>query len=829
MERLLTNDIGPDGPLSAQICLIGEAPGEEEDIRLIPFIGAAGQLLNDSLRTVGLARGSILIHNVFTQQPPKNKIEYFFQDKKMTKLTWEGEEHVAKLKQWLQGLLRVREAGGEAPNIIGALGAKAMLVLTGKKRITKWRGSLLPCTLVPGFKVYPTFHPSYVNRLMNEPSEKILNAEKKKDQQNALPVFLRDLERIGSQSHTTDIVRPMREFEIAKTLTEVSDFFKKYEGCEAMAVDIETFPAKSGPILWCIGFAPTPDYGFCIPILKDRKFYWSTKEEAMVWQMVSKLFLSKTKKICHSFYDILNLGKRYGIRCQADTYEDTMHLHQMNFPYLRKSLALCVSIYTWEPYYKDENKDHLGKRTDGAEYIYNCRDCCVTREIWPVIVRDGLEGGTDKNQEITKYVSPSLVHMQLRGVRIDREKKGFLTIVFNKKANDYEQAIQIASGKPDLNVRSNVQMNSLLYAELECKAQYNHKTGKLSVDKDALNRLIKLYTSPGDTRYQILTNLIEFRKYAKLADTYTKMEIGADGRIYTSYGWITTFRLNSSKSSFGGGGNLQNIPVRTDEGKEIRRLFQADKGKILIASDLAQAEAREVVWAAKDTRLIDLFFKGWDVHWARTKTIFGFSEDLVYEPNAKVSDVYTGESHTMYFYRRLGKTIVHAGNYMMGPRMLQAILIREGVFISEKACKQLLQSNKNNNPLIVRWQQDTIEKVRLDRTLITPLGDRRVFRGRLNDSLFRSAVAYVPQSTVGRILQIAIQEIFDKFPYIDVLLNVHDEVVAQIDKDNETIAQAMIDIRSCMERTHITGGREITIPCDFKIGLNWGDLKEVVE
>jgi len=809
MERLTTNVISPDGSLESPICFIGEAPGAEENTRLIPFIGSAGQLLNSCLRTCGMARAMVLVHNVFTQQPPKNNVNYFFNDKSNTKLTWEGEEHVAKLKEWLQ----------------------RMFVLTGKRRITKWRGTVLNCTLVPGFKVYPMYHPSFVLRIMNEPEERMTSGQKKMDRQNALPLFLKDLERIKIQSETPDYARPEREFEIVSDVPQTLALLDECMKVEAVACDIETLPSNDGPILWCIGFSSRPDHAFCIPILREQKFVWSKKEEAIIWQKISQLFLSPVKKIFHNgSYDLSILGRYYGLRCATGTVEDTMYGHQMNYPYLRKGLDLCVSIYTWEPYYKDEGKIHLGKRSsDTQEFIYNCRDCACTREIWPLIRRDALEIGTNSNYKLTMEVFPSLLHMQIRGVKIDEKRKGYLTVVFGQETDKFEKNIQVIASKPDLNIRSSTQIKSLLYAELDCKAQYNHKTGKLTTDKDAINRLSKIYSSPGDPKHQILKNLTEFRKYSKLSDTYTNMEIGSDGRIHTSYGWVTTFRLSSSKSHFGGGGNLQNIPVRTTEGKEIRRLFVADPGKILIASDLAQAEAREVAWAAGDNRLIELFLKGWDVHWARTKTIFGFKEDIAYEAKAKISDVYTGEAHTMYFYRRLGKTIVHAGNYMMGPRMLQAILIREGVHLPEKICKKLLFANKSNNPLISRWQQDTIEKVKRDRTLVTPLGDRRVFRGRLNNSLFRSAVAFVPQSTVGRILQLAQKRIMDDFWNLDLLLNVHDETICQVDKDDASIEQAMLDIRSAMEIPHVTGGRDITIPCDFKLGYNWGDLEEVVE
>ena len=205
MERLKTNIVGPDGPPSAKMCFVGQAPGAEEDESGKPFVGDAGRLFNQGLRNAEILRQDVLVHNVFKQRPPKNDVSYYFSDSKNTVPTWEGQEHIDGLQRWLSKLLKRREMGLGGPNVICALGREAMMVLTGKKRITKWRGSVLPCTLVEGFKVYPSFHPSYVNRLMNEQRERLLG-ENKKMQQNVWPLFLRDLDRVKTQSEFPEIL-----------------------------------------------------------------------------------------------------------------------------------------------------------------------------------------------------------------------------------------------------------------------------------------------------------------------------------------------------------------------------------------------------------------------------------------------------------------------------------------------------------------------------------------------------------------------------------------------------------------------------------------------
>jgi DNA polymerase I-like protein with 3'-5' exonuclease and polymerase domains len=123
------------------------------------------------------------------------------------------------------------------------------------------------------------------------------------------------------------------------------------------------------------------------------------------------------------------------------------------------------------------------------------------------------------------------------------------------------------------------------------------------------------------------------------------------------------------------------------------------------------------------------------------------------------------------------------------------------------------------------WKRWIRDELKATRTLITPLGRKREFRGRLNDDTFRAAYAFRPQSTVGELLQIAIQRIYSECSFAQVLLNVHDEVVTQIlppDRD-----RAIRDIRRIMEIPIDVKGRELIIPCDFKVGPSWGEMEEV--
>lgn len=820
MERLTTNIVPFVGPLEAEMCFLGEAPGSSEDAALEPFVGSAGQLLNRCFRTVGITRGEILLGNIFSQRPPSNVINYYFQDKKNTRPTWEGEEHIAQLRKWLEA----RKKEGHL-NILIALGAIPTYILTGKRRITKWRGSILPCTLVEGFKVYPTFHPSYVNRLMNEPEERLLG-EKKKQQQNALPLFLRDLERIIEQSSSPSFTSPEREFTIVSSTEEAVSKLEELKKVDYIAVDIETLFSQEGPLLWCIGFSSSPSNAFVIPFLRNRKFLWTLPGEARILQAISKLFLNKNvKKIFHNcLFDLSVLGRYYGLRCAEGSVEDSMLCYHANYPYLKKGLDVLTSIYTWENYYKDEGKVWDGRRIgDEAEFIYNAKDCCVTREIWPLVERDAKELGTWKGYRRSMSVIPSLLDMQIRGVRIDIEKKQGLQKVFEEKVVEAEGILKESTGQ-EWNLNSSPQMIRLVYGYLGLPMQYNHKTKKPTTDKDALNKLRRKHPEN-----KVLKAIVDHRKFAKLSGTYTKMEVEKDKRIRTSYSFISTYRLSSSESIFGGGGNLQNIPVKGEEGKLIRSLFVPDKGKVLLASDLSQAEARVVAWLSNDMRLIEAYSAGEDVHWLNAKLIFNIPDSISYYPKAKWRDPFTEQEHTLYFYRQLAKTIVYAASYGMGFSMLQIILIREEVYFQAALCKKLLHQYKVNNPMLTSWQNKTKEEIRSTRTLISPFPflRKRVFRGRLSDNLFRSALAFRPQSVVGEILEVAIQKLHSTSKVFEPLLNVHDEVVGQCTKNN--LLEAMSDAKNALEIPLRINDKELIIPCDFKSGSDWGSLQEIAK
>ncbi len=848
MERLKTNIVPPSGPLDAKMCFIGEAPGEEEDYTGECFVGSSGQFQDRCFAQVGITRSRVMLTNVFWQRPPKNQVSYFYSDKSQTKYTWEAQEHLDNLREWLSNLV-------PRPNVLVAVGRTALYALTGKRRIWKWRGSLLPCTLVSGYKVYPTLHPSSVLRTLQEPLEG-LAGEKRVQALNALPLYLLDLQRAKEQSETPLLLLPKRKFDLDLSYQETCDKLRWInESNLTCAVDIETYPkGPEGPILWMIGFSPRPDYAFVIYFLRNQKFCWSLPQEAQICHLISEYFLKpKCQKIFqYGNYDMSILGRYYGFRLANDTYEDTMWCHQAAFPQIKKALETLTSIYTWEPYYKDEGKIEFGKRSgDLAEARYNAKDCCVTREIFPIVLQQAKELSVWEGYRRSMSYMPSLLAMMIRGVRTNVERKLDLEAEFKLKA-EFHQKRLCEREKEQINLNSPQQLIKLLYYKHQLKEQRKRsRKRQLTTDKDALEKLKHLY--PNNLT---LEDIIEYKKFSKLYNTYAKMKLAIDGRIRTSYGFVSTWRLSSSSSPFDDGGNLQNIPVRTPEGKQIRKLFLTDQMpkypddeweeirnevlritqgkvdpinglKIMVARDLSQAEARYIVWDSEDIRTIEMFLDPTkDVHWERTKAIFGIEDHIQYDKHEKLHIPLVNQTLSMYDIRRLGKTSKHAGNYGMGPYKFMQILAREGFILTFSKIKSILHKTVANDAYLQNWQKSVRDKLHAYRMLETPLGRRRYFyHSRMNDNLYRVGYAFCPQSTIGEILEEAIENIFEYHSdYIDILLNIHDEVIYQVAPHR--LADSLRDTKRLLEIPLEIKGRVLVIPAEAKAGYNWGELHE---
>jgi uracil-DNA glycosylase family 4 len=774
------------GPRDAKVVIVGEAPGSTEARTGVPFSGGSGDILNRMLDRVGIRRDDCFITNICHKQPPENDFKYFLKTDKLS---------------LLQGLVRLKEDINDiSPNLIIALGAYPLRFLTDREGISKWRGSVLECTLAPGHKVLSTYHPAHILRSWDYKAVAEL-----------------DLAKCARERAFKDIRRKKREMVLNPSREDLIRLVAELRDAEWLAEDIECFETDTGWKLACVGFADSESRAVVIPA--DERF----KLDA-----IKELSECPAKKVMQNgTFDVTVLAEN-GITVQNFAW-DTMLAHHSIYTEcasgedemaalagkkrkqaaLAKGLAFLTSIYTDLPFYKDDGK--LWKQTGDLRmfWSYNGLDCVSTREIRDRQAEDIEQLGVWHVFRHAMSLVQPLMACTRRGIKINVKLQGELREKYRLEIERMATALDIAAGGT-INVKSPPQVQKLLYEKLGFKPQINRKTRRPTTDKDAISALAGKYNHP------VLALIIGIRQHRDFIERYLDAKVDADGRMRCSFD-ITgtrTGRLSSRQSIYGSGTNLQNIPVRKPEGEGIRRCFEADEGKVLVNRDYKQAESVLVAYISGCKGLIELFEDPTrDLHRENAGRIFG--KALI-----EVDDI----------ERYLAKKVVHACNYgMEADRLVQVVnedAAYTGIRIDRRTAASLIERYFMLYPEIreVFWKR-VKDELRISRTLVSaaPFCRKRIFFARWDEKLERDAYAYIPQSTVGDLGAKAVAECYTcvepQFEGAETLLNVHDSVMMQCwEKDVEGVANAM---QRVMDIELSINGYTFRIPTDCKVGRNW--------
>lgn len=341
--------IASSGPANAKIMVIGEAPGKDEIMRGVPFVGASGRELRKMLDQAGIDPEACYFTNVFMTRPKENKVDNYCAKKAVVGKDYSlpplkaGHYVVPEL---LFELVRLAsEIDRVKPKLIIALGNTAIWALIGQTGISKVRGNKFISTLLgaEGYDVIPTYHPSAILR-----------------QWDLRVVAVQDFikcERYVREGFTL----PRRELLLDPTLREVEEWlnkniwwpFKAGRLCGPVTLDIET----KAETITMIGFAPDKTKGICIPFFDPRKKpsqnYWPTfEEERAAYRLCCRVLEDpRIEKLGQNgLYDIQYLF-RYHCRVRNYTH-DTMIRHHSLYPELEKGLGFMGSVYTDEAPWK---------------------------------------------------------------------------------------------------------------------------------------------------------------------------------------------------------------------------------------------------------------------------------------------------------------------------------------------------------------------------------------------------------------------------------------------------------------------------------------------
>jgi DNA polymerase-1 len=401
--------------------------------------------------------------------------------------------------------------------------------------------------------------------------------------------------------------------------------------------------------------------------------------------------------------------------------------------------------------------------------------------------------------EIEIPLIPVLVDMEATGILVDRELLGEMSRGFRKELAALELDIYRAAGG-EFNIGSTPQLRTILFEKLKLPVQKRTKTGP-STDVEVLEQLAAM-------GHEVPRLLIEYRELSKLQSTYVDALPGFirtdTGRVHTTFNQTgaATGRLSSSDP------NLQNIPVRTKRGGEIRRAFVAPPGHLLLIADYSQVELRLLAHLSGDPAFVGAFQRGGDIHRQTAAVIFGVPEASV-----------TGEM------RARAKTINFATIYGQG-----ALALSRQLGITLEEAKAFIKHYFERFAGVRAWLDRTVDEAR-QRGFVETLFGRRRYIPELRDRNFsirsfgeRTATNSPLQGSAADLIKIAMIRIHAALKQAQLgakmLLQVHDELVLEVPEAERSVAGALV-------KREMEGVADLAVPLVVSVGAgkNWIDAK----
>jgi DNA polymerase-1 len=431
---------------------------------------------------------------------------------------------------------------------------------------------------------------------------------------------------------------------------------------------------------------------------------------------------------------------------------------------------------------------------------YACEDADITLQLAEIL---GERLREDKNEDLFYQMEmrllPVLMDMELTGILIDIPFFEHLSARFERQMRDLEHRIYREAGM-EFNINSPQQLGFVLFEKLQLPVQKRTaKNRNYSTDVKVLAKLSAF-------SYAVPQLVLRYRTLSKLKSTYldalVKMVDPSTGRIHTSYNQTVaaTGRLSSSNP------NLQNIPIRGEEGREIRKGFVADKGHYLLSADYSQVELRIFAHYSGDEGFMNAFKRNEDIH---TRTA---SEILEVRPEAVTPEM-----------RRIAKAINFGIIYGMGPQRLS-----EELGIDLKTAKKHIQAYYEKYKGVARYRDRMIETARKTGYVTTLFNRRRYLPDISHQNRViraeaeRMAVNTPIQGTAADLIKKAMINIHEKFRESGLrskmLLQVHDELVFEV-------PEAEVDQVQSMIKGEMEGVCTLNVPLEVKMktGRNWDE------
>jgi DNA polymerase-1 len=388
--------------------------------------------------------------------------------------------------------------------------------------------------------------------------------------------------------------------------------------------------------------------------------------------------------------------------------------------------------------------------------------------------------------------------MEERGIRIDVELLGQMSERMGGQIADLEKRIYAAAGQ-EFNINSPSQLGTILFDKLQ------YPVLKKTAKTKSYSTGVEVLTELASYGHEVPKLILEHRELHKLKSTYVDslpQLVGRDGRVHTTFNQAVaaTGRLSSSDP------NLQNIPIRTPQGREIRRAFIADEGHAILAADYSQIELRILAHICGDDELIDTFRRGADIHRATAARIFNVPESSV-----------TADQ------RRAMKTINFGVLYGMS-----AFRLSNELGISTGEAKEFIDAYFARYPKINEYLAGTLVEARATGKVKTLFGRIRYINEIHNRSFAvrgnaeRMAINAPIQGTAADLLKLAMIELDRALPAdAKMLLTVHDEIVFEVPEARA--GEINESVRTIMESIHPLA---VPLAVETHWGRSWYEAKE---
>ncbi len=527
--------------------------------------------------------------------------------------------------------------------------------------------------------------------------------------------------------------------------------------------------------------------------------------EKNVLLKLKNIFESKNVlKIGHNLKYDINVLSNYGINVQPPFFDTMVSAYVLNpdgptsLDDLAKKYLNYETIKITELIGNKKNSELMWNVDINNLKIYSCEDADITFRLYEVLKKE-LENYNLLSlcYEIEFPLIKTLSLMELRGVYIDINSLKELSLDIEKQLQNIEAQIFSLAGEK-FNINSTKQLQEILFNKLKLEVTKKTKTG-YSTDIQSLEQI--RYSHP------IVEHIINYRQLIKLKNTYVdslpQLINPKTGRIHTNFNQTitTTGRLSSSEP------NLQNIPIRSDLGKEIRQAFSVpDKNRLILSADYSQIELRILAHISEDSNLIQAFREDKDIHAATASKIYGIPMDKI-SPDM----------------RRKAKEVNFGILYGIGSYGLK---VRLG--ISQGEAKSLIELYFKTYPNVKKYITSTIEFAKKN-GFVETLKKRRRYLPNINSKNNavrsfeeRAAINMPIQGTAADMIKIAMNKISERFQELQLksamILQVHDELLFEVYKDE-------IDTVKRIIKTEMENAIPLNVPVkvDIGIGKNWLD------